>query len=469
MLSRFKTAAEQKEIAKRAAAGEADILVGTHRLLGSDVKFKDLGLLVIDEEQRFGVAHKEQLKKLKTNVDVLTLSATPIPRTLHMSMAGIRDMSLIETPPEERYPVQTYVLDYSDTLVRDAILRELARGGQAYVVYNRVKNIDLFHKHLRELVPEARIVVGHGQMRENALEDVMLDFFEGRYDVLLCSTIIESGLDVPNCNTMIVCEANRFGLSQLYQLRGRVGRSNRLAYCYLTVLPGRTIGEMAEKRLTAIREFTEFGSGFKIAMRDLEIRGAGNILGAEQHGHMSAVGYDLYVKMMEEAVRKLRGEKGLGDIETRVDLKIDAYLPEDYVRGDGVRLEVYKRIASIDGKGDRDDVIEELIDRFGDVPDPVYNLVAVSYFKHLCLGMKIEQALMRAGKLTLRFSPGADIDPMALIRAMADQPQWMLSASEPPSLIFREEGEPDALMKRATLPLEALVNGIAALRADVAN
>ncbi len=460
MLSRFKTPAEQREIARKAGAGEVDILIGTHRLLGSDVTFKDLGLLIIDEEQRFGVAHKEQLKRLKKNVDVLTLSATPIPRTLHMSMAGIRDMSLIETPPEERYPVQTYVLDYSDSLVRDAVLRELARGGQAYIVYNRVQSIDIFYQHLRELVPEARIVIGHGQMRESALEDVMLDFFEGHYDVLLCSTIIESGLDVPNCNTMIVCEADRFGLSQLYQLRGRVGRSNRLAYCYLTVHPGKMIGEVAEKRLTAIREFTEFGSGFKIAMRDLEIRGAGNILGSEQHGHMSAVGYDLYVKLMDEAVRRLRGEKGLGDIETRVDLKVDAYLPEDYVRGDGVRLEVYKRIASIENKGDRDDVIEELIDRFGDVPEPVHNLVVVSYLKSLLGRLKVEQALMRSDLLTMRFASGAQIDPISLMRALADCPQLMLSATQPPALVYREKGDPEALMKRVTPLLEGLVGAL---------
>lgn len=466
MLSRFKTAAEQKEILKKLTAGDIDILIGTHRMLGSDVNFKDMGLLIVDEEQRFGVAHKERLKKIKKNVDVLTLSATPIPRTLHMSMAGIRDMSLIETPPEERYPVQTYVVDYSDSLVRDAILRELARGGQAYVVYNRVRSIDAFYQHLHELVPEARIVIGHGQMRESALEDVMMDFFEGRYDVLLCSTIIESGLDVPNCNTMIVCDANRFGLSQLYQLRGRVGRSNRLAYCYLTVHPGRTIGEVAEKRLTAIREFTEFGSGFKIAMRDLEIRGAGNILGAEQHGHMSAIGYDLYVKMMDEAVRRLRGERGLGDIETRVDLQVDAYLPEDYVRGDGVRLEVYKRIASIDGKDDRDDVIEELIDRFGDVPRPVHNLVVVSYLKCLCRPLKVDQVLMRNSRLVLKFAEGADVDPIRLMGALSDKPQLMLSATQPPALLTRDQGDAEGLMLSAVPLLEQIGAALSAGQED---
>ena len=280
VLSRFKTAAEQKEILKQLKAGSIDVVVGTHRLLAKDVEFKDLGLLVVDEEQRFGVTHKEAIKKLKQNIDVLTLTATPIPRTLHMSMVGIRDMSLLQSPPEERYPVQTYVVEYSDGLVRDAILREISRGGQVYILYNRVQTIEVMYSRLKRLVPEARIAVGHGQMKEHALEDVMLDFYEGKFDVLLCTTIIEAGLDVPRANTLIVCDADRFGLSQLYQLRGRVGRSNRLAYAYLTVNPNKVLTETADKRLSAIREFTEFGSGFRVAMRDLEIRGAGNLLGS---------------------------------------------------------------------------------------------------------------------------------------------------------------------------------------------
>ncbi|MDO4546712.1 MAG: transcription-repair coupling factor, partial [Clostridia bacterium] len=366
-LSRFRTASEQKKTLERLAAGEVDVVIGTHRLLAKDVTYKDLGLLVVDEEQRFGVKHKESIKKYRKSIDVLTLSATPIPRTLHMSMVGIRDMSLLTTPPEERYPVQTYVVEYSDGLIRDAILRELARGGQVYVLYNRVSTIEIMFARLKKLVPEARIAVGHGQMREHALEDVMLDFYEGKYNVLLSTTIIEAGLDVPRANTLIVCDADRFGLSQLYQLRGRVGRSNRLAYAFLTVNPGKVLTESADKRLAAIRDFTEFGSGFRVAMRDLEIRGTGNLLGSEQSGHMASVGYDLYIKMIESAVRSLRGSTSLGDIQTKVELKVDAYLPGDYVENDVVRVEVYKKIASIRNRDDREDLIEELIDRFGDI------------------------------------------------------------------------------------------------------
>ena len=373
-LSRFKTAAQQRDTLRRLMAGEIDIIVGTHRLLGRDVSFKDLGLLVVDEEQRFGVKHKEAIKQLKTSVDVLTLSATPIPRTLHMSMVGIRDMSVLETPPEERFPVQTYVVEYNDALVRDAIMRELQRKGQVYVLYNRVGSIERFYEHLHELVPEARIAVGHGQMAEHALEDVMLEFYNGEYDVLLCTTIIESGLDVSNANTMIVYDADRFGLSQLYQLRGRVGRSNRLAYCYLCVKAGKVLTETADKRLSAIREFTEFGSGFRVAMRDLEIRGAGNLLGAEQHGHLSTVGYDLYCKMVEETMRELRGELPQESVETRMELKVSAYLPMDYVSGDYQRIEVYKKISQVASRNDWEDMIEELTDRFGDPVKPVMNL-----------------------------------------------------------------------------------------------
>ena len=330
VLSRFRSAKQQKETLQKTAEGKIDILVGTHRLLSKDVHFKDLGLLVVDEEQRFGVAHKETIKNLKRTVDVLTLSATPIPRTLHMSMVGVRDMSLLETPPEERYPVQTYVLDYNDAVIRDAILRELARGGQVYFLYNQVRSIDLFASRLRALVPEARIAVGHGQMKESLLEDVMLDFYEGKFDVLLCSTIIENGLDVPRANTLIVFDADRFGLSQLYQLRGRVGRSTRVAYAYFTVRPDKMLSEAAQKRLSAIREFTAFGSGFRIAMRDLEIRGAGNIFGPEQSGQVAAVGYDMYCRLIEEAVREARGAQGgqvSCQVETRVEIKVDAFLP----------------------------------------------------------------------------------------------------------------------------------------------
>jgi len=346
------------------------------------------------------------------------LSATPIPRTLHMSMVGIRDMSLLQSPPEERYPVQTYVVEYSDGLVRDAILRELSRGGQVYVLYNRVQSIEVMHTRLKKLVPEARIAIGHGQMREHALEDVMLDFYEGKYDVLLCTTIIEAGLDVPRANTLIVCDADRFGLSQLYQLRGRVGRSNRLAYAYLTVSPNRVLTETADKRLAAIREFTEFGSGFRVAMRDLEIRGTGNLLGSEQSGHMASVGYDLYVKMIEETVRELRGDVQKGDITTKVELHVDAFLPQDYVSSDLVRVEMYKKIASIYDEASRDDLMEELIDRFGDPTRPVINLVDIAHLKGLCSRIGIDLVTSKPGGLVMRFSQSADLKPEYLISAL---------------------------------------------------
>ncbi|MBR3764789.1 MAG: transcription-repair coupling factor [Clostridia bacterium] len=392
MLSRFKTAKEVREILQRLKAGDIDILVGTHRLLAKDVEFRDLGLLIVDEEQRFGVQHKESIKNMRQQVDVLTLSATPIPRTLHMSMVGIRDMSVLQSPPEERLPVQTRVIEYNDALIRDAILREIGRGGQVYFLYNSVRRIHEFYARLRALVPEARIGIAHGQMKEHGLEDVMMDFYGGSYDVLLCTTIIESGLDVPTANTLIVFDAHMFGLSQLYQLRGRVGRSNRQAYAYFTVRSGQNLSETAEERLRAIAEFTEFGAGFRIAMRDLEIRGAGNILGPEQSGHLETVGYDLYCKMLEEAMEEVRlvrdgkPSKSKG-IETRVDIKVDAFLPDDYVQDSRTRMEIYKRIADMATDEERSDLIDEMIDRFGDMPPVVETL------------MDIAQLRMNAGKL----------------------------------------------------------------------
>lgn len=440
VISRFKTAAEQKKILQAVAAGDIDILVGTHRILGKDVRFRDLGLLVVDEEQRFGVAHKESIKNFKNSIDVLTLSATPIPRTLHMSMVGIRDMSVLETPPEERYPVQTYVVEYQDGMIRDAILREMARKGQVYFLYNRVDSIEKFHARLCRLVPEARIAIGHGQMREHALEDVMMDFYEQQYDVLLCTTIIESGLDVPTANTLIIFDADHFGLSQLYQLRGRVGRSNRLAYAYLTVRQDKVLTETAQKRLEAIREFTEFGSGFRIAMRDLELRGAGNILGPEQSGQMAAVGYDMYVKLIEETVREIRGELGETiDIETRVELKVDAFLPVEYVRGEYQRIEIYKRIAAIENQADRDDVEDELVDRFGDLPEATVNLIAIARLKALCGKLGIESVVHRTGQLVMKFSPQAKIDGARLFTALHDtDKRLVLVAKSPPSLMLRD-------------------------------
>ena len=436
-LSRFKTAAEQKKILQQLKNGDIDVIIGTHRLLAKDVEFKDLGLLVVDEEQRFGVAHKEGIKKLKRTVDVLTLTATPIPRTLHMSMVGIRDMSLLQSPPDERYPVQTYVVEYSDGLVLDAILRELSRGGQVYVLYNRVQTIEIMYSRLKKLVPEARICIGHGQMREHALEDVMMDFYDGKFDVLLCTTIIEAGLDVPRANTLIVCDADRFGLSQLYQIRGRVGRSNRLAYAYFTVNPAKVLTENADKRLAAIREFTEFGSGFRVAMRDLEIRGAGNLLGSEQSGFMASVGYDLYVKMIDDTVKEMRGDVSQGDVDTRVDLKMDAYLPQEYVSNDILRVEMYKKIASVRTDADRDDLIEELIDRFGDPNRPVMNLIDIAQMKNLCSRIGIDLVTMKGDKIHMRFSISADIDLMLVLMAAKEQEQHLrLMGGNPPTLVY---------------------------------
>ena len=441
VLSRFSSPKEQKETLARVADGSVDVVVGTHRLLAKDVKFKDLGLLIVDEEQRFGVGHKEQIKNMKKTVDVLTMSATPIPRTLHMSMVGIRDMSLLETPPQARYPVQTYVMEYQDSVIRDAILRELARGGQVYFLYNRVGSIDLCYKQLSQLVPEARIAIAHGQMRENALEDVMMDFSQQKYDVLLCTTIIESGLDNPMANTLIIYDADHFGLSQLYQMRGRVGRSNRLAYAYFTVRPGKVLSETAQKRLDAIREFTEFGSGFRIAMRDLELRGAGNLLGPQQSGHLANIGYDLYCKLLEEAVLEAQGQelRPNRDVETRMEVHVNAYLPAEYVTGDRQRLEVYKRIASIKTAEQRDDIEDELIDRFGDEPQCVANLVAVAYLKAMCQSIGIDRVSQTDGQFVMRFSPQAKVDGEKLFKALQGfDKRLALNYGNPVSLVLRD-------------------------------
>ncbi|MBO4297736.1 MAG: transcription-repair coupling factor [Clostridia bacterium] len=462
-LSRFRTPAEQRAVIESLRQGSTDIVVGTHRLLGADIGFHDLGLLVVDEEQRFGVKHKETIKKLKKNVDVLTLSATPIPRTLHMSMVGIRDMSLLRTPPEERYPVQNYVVEYSDGLIRDAILREIGRDGQVYVLYNRVQSIERFYERLRRLVPEARVAIGHGQMREHQLEDVMLDFYDGKYDVLLCTTIIEAGLDVPRANTLIVIDADRFGLAQLYQIRGRVGRSNRLAYAYLTVQPGKVLTENADKRLAAIREFTEFGAGFRVAMRDLEIRGTGNLLGNQQSGHMAAVGYDLYVKMIEETVQKLRGDVKLGDIQTKMEIRIDAYLPGDYVPTDKQRIDVYKKIALIDSAASRADLLEELIDRFGDPTRPVMNLIDIAHLKGLCGRIGVDNVSIRRGFLAMRFAPTARPDPEKLLAVLSKyQKRLILSATVPPVLMVNAGALPADDLVRAGIPImEEVADAIA--------
>ncbi len=438
-LSRFKSAKEQKETVQRLKEGKIDLLIGTHRILAKDVHFKNLGLLIVDEEQRFGVNHKETIKHMKTMVDVLTLSATPIPRTLHMSMVGIRDMSILETPPEERIPVKTYVTPYDDAIVAEAIKRELARGGQVYFLYNRVRSIEQMFTRLKTLVPEARIGVAHGQMRENALEDVMLDFYAGAFDVLLCTTIIESGLDVPEANTLIVFDADRFGLSQLYQIRGRVGRSNRQAYAYFTVRRDKLLSETAEKRLAAIREFTEFGAGYRIAMRDLEIRGAGDVLGPEQHGHLSAVGYDMYVKLIEQAVGEAQGREETPELDTRVELAVDAYLPEDAVPDERLRIEVYKRIAMIEDEPSRLEIEAELIDRFGDIDRPVQNLIAIAHLRAITRRLGVNHVFLRADGLHLRVDERFLPDPAALYTAMAEtDPRIGFSMKQPPEILIRQ-------------------------------
>lgn len=404
MLSRFRTPKEQKAIVQGLKDGSIDIVIGTHRLVSEGVDFKDLGLLIVDEEQRFGVAQKEKIKALKTSVDVLTLSATPIPRTLHMSLVGLRDMSIISTPPEDRFPVQTFVAEFNPDLVRDAIRREIQRGGQVFYVHNRVESLDRVVRLINTIVPEARCGVVHGQMNENRLEKEMLSFLEKEKDVLICTTIIETGLDMANVNTLIVDEADKFGLSQLYQLRGRVGRSNRKAYAYFLYQPQKVLTEEAEKRLATIREFTEFGSGFKIAMRDLEIRGAGNLIGGEQHGHLAAVGFNLYVRMLKEAVQELRGEKIEEEIEPTIDIQVKALLPDEYIVDKQTKASLYQRMAAVSSEEEISDILDELVDRFGTPPQEVENLLQIVRIRFQAKQLKIEQVVQNKQNLTLRFA-----------------------------------------------------------------
>ncbi len=450
-MSRFRTNKEKAEIKKQLESGALDIVVGTHALLAKDVRFKDLGLLIIDEEQRFGVNHKEQIKALRSEVDVLTLTATPIPRTLNLSMTGIRDISVIETPPEERFPVQTFVLEYTEALVVDAVTREMARGGQTYIVYNRVQNMEAMAARLEQLLPEAHIIFAHGQMSETQLEQAMLDFMDQKADVLLCSTIIESGLDIPNANTMIVIDADRMGLAQLYQLRGRVGRSTRLGYAYFTVQQSRSMNEKAAKRLMAIREFTQFGAGFQLAMRDLEIRGAGSLLGAEQHGHIADIGYEYYCKLMREAVQEAKGEAVRPETDTVVDIPIDAHIPRPYIRNEVQRLAAYKRIAAIDGHESYQDMQEELIDRYGEPPLPVENLLLVSLVKAYAKRALLEQVAVRDGEVTMKFVADAAIDGGKLIGVISRQGGAQLAATEPPAIKIVEK-KADALRLTQVLP-----------------
>ena len=410
LMCRFRTPAQQRDTIQNLKRGLVDIVVGTHRVLSDDIEYKDLGLLIIDEEQRFGVQHKEKIKKLKKNVDVLTLTATPIPRTLHMSLIGIRDMSVLEEAPQDRLPIQTYVMEYNDEMVREAIERECARNGQVYYVYNRVEDIAEVTAHIQKLVPELNVSFAHGQMKEHELEKIMYDFINGDIDVLVSTTIIETGLDISNVNTMIIHDADRLGLSQLYQLRGRVGRSGRMAYAFLLYRKDKLLKEIAEKRLAAIREFTDLGSGFKIAMRDLEIRGAGNLLGAEQHGHMEAVGYDMYCKMLNEAVKHLKGELSEEDtFTTALDVNVDAYIPDSYIPNEYHKLDIYKRIAAIESEEEMDDMIEELIDRFGDIPKKVELLLEVARLKNLAHQAYVTEVTQKGVTYTFRMYEKAKI------------------------------------------------------------
>ena len=404
VLSRFRSKKEQTETLEKLKKGQVDILIGTHRVLSKDVEFADLGLIIIDEEQRFGVKHKEALKELKKKVDVLTLTATPIPRTLHMSMLGIRDLSVIETPPTNRYPVQTYVLEQNDRVIRDAVLREIDRGGQVYYLYNKVDTIEKKVSELQELIPEASIGFVHGQMSEIRLENTLLDFIEGEYDILVTTTIIETGVDIPNANTLFIENADHMGLSTLYQLRGRVGRSNRIAYAYLMYRPDKSLTEVSEKRLEAIKGFTELGSGFKIAMRDLSIRGAGNLLGSSQSGFIDSVGFELYSQLLEEAIAKKNGtankrEKGNAELI----LQIDAYLPDDYISDERHKIEIYKRIRQIDNRVNYEELQDELIDRFGEYPDVVAYLLEIGLAKAYLDKVFVNRVERRNNKLVIQF------------------------------------------------------------------
>lgn len=461
MLSRFRTKGQQREIMSGVKSGEIDVIVGTHRILSDELQFKDLGLLIIDEEQRFGVKHKEKIKKFKSNIDVLTLTATPIPRTLHMSMIGIRDMSVIEEPPEERIPVQSYVLEFNENVIRDSILKEIDRDGQVFYVYNRVQGIDEIARKIQEIVPEARVGIGHGQMGERELENVMIDFMNYEYDVLVATTIIETGLDVSRANTMIIHDADKMGLSQLYQLRGRVGRSNRIAYAYFMYEKNKSLTEIAEKRLKAIKEFTEFGSGFKIAMRDLELRGAGNLLGSQQSGHMESIGYELYVKYLEDAVKKIQGLEVNESIETEVDFNVDAYIPKKYIDDEILRVETYKKIAMISDDESYDDMLDELIDRFGEYPRAVSNLLSIAKMKGISKRLGIVKLQQLDPYLIIHFKNGEALTSEVVNElVMCYRNKIAFDASSEPKLKFRLR---ESSQKEVLAGVEEIVNKLSVL------
>ena len=438
-LSRFQSAKECAEVKKGLESGEIDVVVGTHALLAKSVKYKNLGLLIIDEEHRFGVNHKEQIKAMRSEIDVLTLTATPIPRTLNLSMTGIRDISTIETPPENRFPVQTFVMEYNDAFIAAALQKELARGGQAFIVSNRVITMGSTLEHFRALLPEATIAMAHGQMPETQLENTMMAFLNHEIDILLCSTIVESGVDIPNANTLVVLDADRLGLAQLYQLRGRVGRSTRMAYAYLTVPQAREVSETAQKRLLAIREFTQFGAGFRLAMRDLEIRGAGSLLGAEQHGHISDIGYEFYCKLMRNAVAEAKGETVAPEIETTVDAPVDAYIPKSFLPSELHRLAMYKRIAGIGDSDSYTDLLDEFNDRYGDLPEPVMTLMQLALIRAYARRAGFSTVTVRDGKVTLVYDASAHPDGIRLLAVLSSEPNLRLLANEPAAIVWTDK------------------------------
>lgn len=419
MLSRFRSHAKQKEILKNVKNGKVNLLIGTHKLLSKNLEFKDLGLLIIDEEQRFGVKHKETLKKIKENIDVLSLSATPIPRTMQMSLVGIRDMSILDDPPEERVTIATFVLEYNDSIIREAIYKEIDRGGQVYFVYNRIHDMDKMYVELSRLVPDAKIAMAHSKLSNKELENIMYDFQEGEYDILLCTTIIETGMDIKNCNTMIIYDADKMGLSQLYQLKGRIGRSTRRAYAYFTYEKDKVLTEISEKRLMAIRDFSEFGSGFKIAMRDLELRGAGNILGECQSGHIETIGYEMYVRMLEESIKTVKGENLQIKDQTTIELSVDAYIPSNYIVDNNQKIDMYRKIAAISSRDDFDEIYDELTDRFGNVPTTVLNVMNVSYLKTISTELNFIRIIDREKSVVFKFEQ-TNRDILQLIGRLSD-------------------------------------------------
>ena len=465
LMCRFCTPSEMKHTVEGLKKGQVDVVVGTHRILSKDVEFKDLGLLVVDEEQRFGVAHKEKIKQMKTNVDVLTLTATPIPRTLHMSLIGIRDMSVLEEPPMDRLPIQTYVMEYNEEMVREAICRELARDGQVFYVYNKVKDIDEVTTKIQALVPEANVAFAHGQMKERELEKIMYRFINGEIDVLVSTTIIETGLDISNVNTMIIHDADNMGLSQLYQLRGRVGRSNRTAYAFLMYRRNKMLKEVAEKRLAAMKEYSELGSGFKIAMRDLEIRGAGNLLGAEQSGHMEAVGYDLYCKMLNEAVKEAKGVVVEERFETSIDINTSAFIPPAYIGNELQKLDIYKRIAGIETEEEAEEMLEELIDRFGEPPKSVQNLLTIARLKFFAHRLYVKEVSQKGNELKLVMYEKAKINPVLIpqvVQAMAPFLKFVAD-SQNPYFVYALNGNSNEKGKEVVEILKNLLENMSVL------